>query len=65
MEGAFGVKPCDRCGGFSWFRHRDEAVALAPAVSIPAAFAFRLLGVEAGRVRSVVTLAEWDDDDDE
>lgn len=38
MEGAFDVKPCDACGGFSWFRHRDEAVALAPAVSIPAAF---------------------------
>lgn len=51
MEGAFDVKPCDACGGFSWFRHRDEAVALAPAVSIPAAFAFRLLGVEAERAR--------------
>ena len=30
MEGAFDVKPCDACGGFSWFRHRDEAVALVP-----------------------------------
>ena len=34
MEGAFGVKPCDACGGFSWFRHRDEDDSLVPAVSV-------------------------------
>lgn len=26
--------PCDACGGFSWFRHRDEDVSLVPAVSV-------------------------------
>ncbi len=27
-------RPCDACGGFSQFRHRDEAVALLPAAGV-------------------------------
>lgn len=51
MEGAFGVKPCDRCGGFSQFRHADEPARLLGGAVDPATFARVLAAIEADRVR--------------